>query len=180
VHHVPRTFGRSSRIAAVIAMAALTLVAPGSLAQGEATPVSEAQAGDGPHPAHIHSGTCDTLGDVVVPLTDVAAQAPGAGTVGPATAHTVKTSRTVVDMPLQEIIDGGHAINVHESAEAIDVYIACGDIGGTLETDEDGRTHLIIGLGELNDSGHTGIVWLGDDGEETEVVISLIEPDEMQ
>jgi hypothetical protein len=47
-------------------------------------------------------------------------------------------------------------------------------------TDEDGRTHLIIGLGELNDSGHTGIVWLGDDGEETEVVISLIEPDEMQ
>ena len=41
-------------------------------------------------------------------------------------------------MPLQEIIDGGHAINIHESAEAIDVYIACGDIGGTPETDEDG------------------------------------------
>jgi hypothetical protein len=177
MYYVPRALGRSSRVAAVIALAALTLVVPGGLAQ---TPVSEAQLGDGPHPAHIHSGTCDTLGDVVVPLTDVAAQAPGAETVGPETAHAVKTSRTVVDMPLQEIIDGGHAINVHESAEAIDVYIACGDIGGTLVTDEDGRTHLIIGLGELNDSGHTGIAWLGDDGEETEVVISLIEPDEMQ
>jgi hypothetical protein len=175
VHHVPRTFGRSSRIAAVTALAALTLLVPGSVAQ---TPVADTEAEA--HPAHIHSGTCDTLGDVVVPLTDVAAQAPGAETVGPATAHAVKTSRTVVDMPLQEIIDGGHAINVHESAEAIDVYIACGDIGGTLETDEDGRTHLIIGLGELNDSGHTGIAWLGDDGEETEVVVSLIEPDEMQ
>src|SRR5215207_2812049 len=126
---------RPSHIAAVTALAALALLVPAGLAQ---TPVSEAQLGDGPHPAHIHSGTCDTLGDVVVPLTDVAAQDPGGETVGPATAHAVKTSRTVVDMPLQEIIDGGHAINVHESAEAIDVYITCGDIGGTLETDEDG------------------------------------------
>jgi hypothetical protein len=89
---------------------------------------------------------------------------------------------TVVDMPLQEIIDGGHAINVHESAEAIDVYIACGDIGGVLipDDDEEGRMHLIIGLGELNDSGHTGTVWLGSDGEQTQVVINLVEPDEMQ
>jgi hypothetical protein len=173
VHHVPRTFGRSSRIAAVTALAALTLLVPGSVAQ---TPVADTEAEA--HPAHIHSGTCDTLGDVVVPLTDVTH--PAGEQVGAESAHAVKTSRTVVDMPLQEIIDGGHAINVHESAEAIDVYIACGDIGGTLETDEDGRTHLLIGLGELNDSGHTGTVWLGDDGEETEVVITLIEPDEMQ
>lgn len=132
------------------------------------------------HPAHIHSGTCDTLGDVVVPLSDVADPGAGGERVGPATAHAVKTSRTVVDMPPQEIIDGGHALNVHQSAEAIDVYIACGDIGGALTTDEDGRTHLIIGLGELNDSGHTRAVWLGEDGDETEVVVTLIEPDEMQ
>jgi hypothetical protein len=82
-------------------------------------------------------------------------------------------------MPLQEIIDGGHAINVHESAEAIDVYIACGDIGGAVTTDEGGRTELIIGLGELNDSGHHGVAWLGADGEQTEVVVILVEPDEM-
>jgi hypothetical protein len=174
MHLVPRSFGRSSRVAAVTALAALTLLVPGSVAQ---TPVADTEAEA--HPAHIHSGTCDTLGDVVVPLTDVAAEAPGAETVGPASAHAVKTSRTVVDMPLQEIIDGGHAINVHESAEAIDVYIACGDIGGAVTTDEGGRTELIIGLGELNDSGHHGVAWLGADGEQTEVVIALVEPDEM-
>jgi hypothetical protein len=165
--------GRSSRIAAVTALAALTLLVPSSVAQ---TPVAD--PAEEAHPAHIHSGTCDQLGDVVVPLTDVTTAA--GEHVGAESAHGVKTSISVVDMPLQEIIDGGHAINVHESAEAIDVYIACGDIGGTLVTDEDGRTHLLIGLGELNDSGHTGTAWLGDDGEQTEVAITLIEPDEMQ
>jgi hypothetical protein len=177
MHPVALGLGRSSRIAAVIALAALTMLVPAGLAQ---TPVSEAQLGDGPHPAHIHTGTCDTLGDVVIPLTDLMAPGAGGEQVGPATAHAVKSSVTVVDMPLQEIIDGEHAINVHLSAEEIDVYIACGDIGGTLETDEDGRTYLFMGLAEQNDSGHTGIAWLGDDGEETEVVITLIEPDEMQ
>jgi hypothetical protein len=82
-------------------------------------------------------------------------------------------------MSLDEIIAGSHAINVHLSAEEMDVYIACGDIGGELVVDDDGRTHLQIGLGELNDSGHTGIAWLGSDGDQTEVVINLIEPDEM-
>ena len=33
-----------------------------------------------PHPAHIHSGTCAELGDVVYPLTDVSAEASTAGT----------------------------------------------------------------------------------------------------
>ncbi len=30
-----------------------------------------AQNDDTPHPAHVHGGTCDTLGDVVAPLVDV-------------------------------------------------------------------------------------------------------------
>ena len=179
MHPVALGLGRSSRVAAVIAFAALTLVAPSSLAQGEATPVSEAQAADGPHPAHIHTGTCDTLGDVVVPLTDVMAT-DETTREGPESAHPVTVSETMVDMPLQEIIDGGHAINVHLSAEEIDTYIACGDIGGAVVTDEGGRTELIIGLGELNDSGHQGVAWLGADGEQTEVVVILVEPDEMQ
>ena len=179
MHRLPLPFGRSLRLPGAIAITALTLFVPVSLAQ---TPVSEAQFDDGPHPAHIHSGTCDTLGDVVFPLSDVADPAAGGERVGPATAHAVKTSRTVVDMPLQEIIDGGHAINVHMSADEIDVYIACGDIGGALipDEDEEGRMHLIIGLAEQNDSGHTGTAWLGSDGEQTEVVVNLIEPDEMQ
>ena len=177
MNRVPLAVGRSLWIGAVTTFAALSMLVPVSLAQ---TPESEAGAGDGPHPAHIHTGTCDEIGDVVAPLTDVADPTEGAERVGAESAHAVKTSMTTVDMPLQEIIDGGHAINVHESAEAIDVYIACGDIGGALVTDDDGRTHLLIGLGELNDSGHMGIAWLGEDGDQTEVAVTLIEPDEMQ
>jgi hypothetical protein len=170
---IGRSFGRSVRLGSVAALAALTLLTPGLAAQDEEVEV---------HPAHIHSGTCADLGDVVAPLNDVTYIGGDSERTGPASAIPVKGSVTVVDMPLQEIIDGGHAINVHESAEAIDVYIACGDIGGVLipDEDEEGRMHLIIGLGELNDSGHTGTAWLGSDGEQTQVVVNLIEPDEMQ
>ncbi len=167
-------FGRSRRVGAVIALAALTLLAPASFAQ---TP----QADEAPHPVHIHSGTCAELGDVVVPLADVAAPAEEK-LEGPATAHEVKVSQTIVDMPLQEIIDGGHAVNAHLSAEEIDVYIACGDVGGEVITDPSGRTELFFGLNEANDSGHTGVVRMGvgDDPNTTEVAVMLIEPEEMQ
>ena len=126
MHHVPRTFGRSSRVAAVIALAALTLVVPGGLAQ---TPVADTAAEA--HPAHIHSGTCDQLGDVVYPLADV--RDPDRRGDGCGGGHAVKVSEVNhVDAPLQEIIDGGHAINVHLSAEEIGTYIACGNIGGVV------------------------------------------------
>lgn len=166
-------FSRSLRLGVVLAFAALTMFVPGSVAQ---TP--EAEGGmEGPHPVHIHSGTCAELGDVVVPLTDVASL-EGEGS-GPATGHVVKVSETTVDMPLQEIVDGGHAINVHKSAEEIDVYIACGNLGGVVGTNEDGRERLIIALAEQNESGHHGFVWLGGEGEQTEVVVVLVEPEEM-
>lgn len=159
--------GRSTRLGAVIAFAALTVLVR----------IGVAQTAEGPHPAHIHSGACAELGEVVAPLTDVAVTEGDAS--GAATAHAVKTSHTVVDMPLQEIIDGGHAINIHKSADEIDDYIACGDIGGVV-TEEGGRQHLIVGLGPLNDSGHSGVAWLGSDGDKTEVSVSLVEPDDMQ
>jgi plastocyanin len=163
-----RSFARSTRIGSVVALAALALLSPGLAAQDDEAEV---------HPAHIHSGTCAELGDVVVPLTDVAHVAGDAETSGAASAIPVKGSVTVVDMPLQEIIDGGHAINIHLSAEEIDTYIACGDIGGAVTTDEgEEESELIIGLGELNDSGHTGIAWLGAEGEQTRVAVYLVEP----
>jgi hypothetical protein len=178
MHLVPRTLGRSSRLAALTALTALTMLVPASLAQ---TPVTEVDTAQEAHPAHIHSGTCDQLGDVVIPLQDVAVPA-GATHEGPETAHDVKISQTHVDMPLQGIIDGGHAINVHLSAEEIDTYIACGDIGGYVITDPAGRIELFVGLRELNDSGHTGVARLGigEDPNQTEVSILLVEPDEMQ
>ena len=175
----PLALVRSPRILGVAALAALALLAPAGLAQ-EATPLGGTAAGDGPHPAHIHSGTCDELGDVVFPLADVASLT--GEEMGAAGAHPVKVSEVNnVDVPLQEILDGGHAINVHLSAEEIGEYIACGNIGGTVHERENGEgMEITIALAELNGSGHVGIAWLGDDGEGgTNVTVSLIEPGEM-
>jgi plastocyanin len=163
---------RSTHVAAITALAALSLLVPTGSAQ---TPVAETAGAT--HPVHIHAGTCAELGEVVFPLVDLAA--PAGEHTGPDSAVPVTLSENIVDAPLQEIIDGGHAINVHLSAEEIGTYIACGDIGGVVTTDEGGRTSLVIGLGELNDSGHHGVAWLGDAGEQTEVSVILIEPEEM-
>ena len=159
--------GRTLRLGSVAALAALTLLTPALAAQDD-------QADS--HPAHIHSGSCANLGDVVLPLTDVTPIGDESKRTGATTAIPVESSLSVVDMPLQDIIDGEYAINVHLSADEIDTYIACGDIGGVVTTDE-GETEpeLIIGLGELNGSGYSGIAWLGADGDQTRVAIDLTE-----
>lgn len=164
-------FRRSTNLAAVAALAALTLLVPAGHAQ---TPVAE--TGGAVHPVHIHAGTCAELGEVVFPLKDLTG--PSGEFTGPASAVPVTLSENIVDTPLQEIIDGGHAINVHLSADEIDTYIACGDIGGVITTDEGGRQEMMIGLAEQNNSGYAGTVWLGPsaDGSQTEVSVILIEP----
>ena len=128
------------------------------------TPVSAQDAGDGPHPAHIHVGVCPEPGDIVAPLTDVMAGTEASE--GLATAIAVEVSNTTVDMALPDILAAEHSINVHESADAIDVYIACGDLGGPVML----GTDLAIGLAELNESGHAGVAWLHDNGDGTTTV----------
>lgn len=164
--------GRSVSFGSVVALAALSLLSPALAAQDDDAEV---------HPAHIHAGTCAELGDVVVPLTDITVFGDDAERTGAASSIPVENNLTIVEMPLQEIIDGGHAINVHLSAEDIGTYIACGDIGGVVTPDEgEEDSELIIGLGELNESGHTGIAWLGAAGDTTRVQVSLIESGAME
>jgi plastocyanin len=127
------------------------------------------EAEDAPHPAHIHSGTCDNLGDIVAPLSDVTELTAGE-VFGAPTAVLVKESETDVALPLGDILSAPHAINVHESAEAIQNYIACGDIGGRV-IDGD----LTIGLRELNDSGHHGVAVLAGADDGTAVKVYLAE-----
>ena len=161
-------FGRSIRLGSVAALTALALLTPGLAAQDDEAEV---------HPAHIHNGSCADLGDVVYPLTDITLIGGAAERTGAASAIPVDGSTTVVDTPLQDLIDGDFAINVHKSADEINIYIACGDIGGAVTTDEGEQDpELIIGLGELNDSGYTGIAWLGADGDQTRVAVYLVEP----
>jgi len=162
------SFGRPIRLGSVAALTALALLTPGLAAQDDAAES---------HPAHIHGGSCADLGDVVYPLTNITPIGGDTERTGAASAIPVEGSTTVVDTPLQDLVDGDYAINVHLSADKIGTYIACGDIGGAVTTDE-GETdpELIIGLGELNNSGYTGVAWLGADGDQTRVAVYLAEP----
>ena len=186
-----RSLRQSARALTVLTAGLLLAVgivaAPGS-ASAQATTMT-------PHPAHIHSGSCAELGDVVYPLTDVGAEmaamgmpgtpmsgdmmaTPAMGDMGTAMAGggaiPVEMSTTVVQTTLADISTGDFAINVHESAENIGNYIACGDLGtaGAM-----GGSDLVIGLGELNDSGYSGIATLHDNGDgSTTVTIYLMSP----
>ena len=72
-----------------------------------ATPVAPRQ------PAHIHKGSCEKLDPTpTYGLNDVRAG----------------TSTTTVDVKLDDLINETVVINVHESAENIERYVACGII----------------------------------------------------
>jgi hypothetical protein len=135
----------------------------------DATP---AVAGTAAHPVHIHTGNCEELGEVVAPLTDLTT--PEGDRVGQRNrAAQGATSYTNVPLTLDAILAADHAINAHLSADQIDVYIACGEIGGVVAPDGS----LTIGLGEQSDSGYTGIAYLapGADGASTDVTVFLAE-----
>jgi hypothetical protein len=67
----------------------------------------------GPHPAHVHEGTCASLDPAPRwPLEDV----------------VNGKSETTIDVDLRDLIGSEYAVNVHESAENADVYVACADV----------------------------------------------------
>lgn len=138
------------------------------------------------HPAHIHSGTCEELGDVVFPLNELqaasqvatpeaslGADAASTPEASPAVRldNTVAQSATMVEASLDDILAAEHAINVHESPENIQNYIACGAVTGS---PTDGQ--LTIELRELNGSGFVGEAMLTDNGDGTTTVHVSIFP----
>lgn len=180
---------------------ALTVVASGLvLALGLLLVPGQARAQDmaaAAHPAHIHSGSCAELGDVVHPLMDVTADtgtpvaspvaemdhdmgtpeasnamaSPAADSFG----TDITTSETIVTAPLADLAAGGYAINVHESAENIGNYIACGDIAAAAADSGD----VSIALATLNDSGYMGTATLHDNGDDTTTVTITLMQREM-
>ena len=125
---------RRSLIAIPLALILITAMSVG-YAQHIASAQDDSNAS---HPGHIHTGTCETPGDIVFPLSNVSAEAlvdgspsAGAAPVGAASAIQPKASQTNVQAALTDIVEGGHTIVVHESDEAIQNYIACGDIGAS-------------------------------------------------
>ena len=168
---------------ALLLTAGFALAPSMSIAQ-DATP--SMMQGTHQHPAHIHTGTCETLGDVVFPLNDLTAPdmmgTPMAGmdatpmmgmTSTPMAGmdQVVARSITSVEASLEDILAAEHAINVHLSAEEIEVYIACGDITGTADGGQ-----LQIELQERNESGFQGIAILMDAGDGTTTVDAMLMP----
>jgi hypothetical protein len=191
---------RRKRVFAVPALVSGLVLALGLILAPAQVQAQDAAAA---HPAHIHSGTCAELGDVVHPLTDVSPDAgtpvasddmgtpasgemeghdmgspaadsamssPAAGAFGVAVAM----SETIVQAPLADLTAGGYAINVHESAENIGNYIACGDITAAADGGD-----VTVELATLNDSGYMGTATLHDNGDDTTTVSITLMQDEM-
>lgn len=67
----------------------------------------------GPHPAHIHRGSCADLDpNPAFPLEDV----------------VDGRSKTTVEVDVADLTADEYAINVHESPENVATYVACGDV----------------------------------------------------
>lgn len=132
------------------------------------------------HPAHIHSGTCQELGDVVYPLNDLQAaqQVPESAATpspeaSPAADDLAAQSNSEVEASLDDLLAEEHAINVHQSEDEIGTYIACGDLTGEPTDGE-----LTIELQELNNSGYVGEATLTESDEGTIIVhVSLFPSD---
>ena len=131
-------------------------------------------------PAHIHGGSCSTLGEVEFPLNPVGAGAmTGSGMkgitsmplgvqVGSPLATPMEVGRITLDVPLSEIVAGERALNVQISEFEYGNYIACGNVPSVrgLET-------LAFGLAERNGSGFAGMAILQANGTMTEVAVYL-------
>ncbi len=107
----------------------------------------KAGAAGAAQPAHIHAGACPVPGDVKYPLKDV----------------VDGKSTTTLDVPLAQLLTGGFAINVHQSAADIGKYVACGGIPqGSVVTMNDGR-----------DASQPGTAVLLSNGTKTDVYVFI-------
>ena len=70
-------------------------------------------SGAGPHPAHVHPGSCADL--------DPAPKWPLNNVVD-------GKSKTTIDADLSELTAQEYAVNVHDSPENADLYVACADV----------------------------------------------------
>lgn len=174
----------------IIAAGLLLIMGMGAGVAAQGTPAAEGSTEDStPRPAHIHFGTCDELGDVAFPLEDVAdVIIAGSPVPSPVIENTddpeivqgerVIESVTEVEANWDTLLgeNATYAINVHESAENIGVYIACGDITGEPQDDR-----LEIELSELNGSGWQGGAVLQQTGDNTiTVTVTLRDMGDLQ
>jgi hypothetical protein len=168
----------SVSVALLIIVAMLALGTTSAQAQ-DATPSAAVES---PHPVHIYSGTCDALGDVVNPLTDITtytvtnsfsfgpAATPEPGSMASPLPGVIVTQETPVlfsvthiDANLADLVGGGYAINAHESAENIQKYITCGNIPQCTVAACSAVAGVVVELAPQNDSGYFGVARIDAD-----------------
>jgi plastocyanin len=99
------------------------------------------------HPAHIHNGDCSAPGDVVAPLTNL---------VNSEDQEYLSQSASHIDLEVADMLATPHSLVVHLSDDEIGTYLACGNVTGT----PDANGTLVVGLGQLGDSGKEGVALL--------------------
>ena len=70
----------------------------------------------GGHIAHLHLGTCDDLSDE--------------GTIDLSNVDSTGLSETTVDVPFTDLLEGGYAVNVHQSETDYETWLVCGEFSG--------------------------------------------------
>ena len=141
----------------------------------------------GGHPAHIHVGTCQELDpNPLVPLNNVTTVLVGddndelpasediRGAIGaPQVEYSLSDGDEVeLEGGFDALLETSHAINIHESVENIQTYIACGTIGGVVTDDV-----VMVALYPQNDSGYNSVARISKDGDnDLDVEIFLAPP----
>jgi hypothetical protein len=186
---------RTSFLTALLVVVALLAFGTMSALAQDATPTGGAEPA---HPVHIHSGTCDALGDVVVPLNDIVTynitnsfsfgpaatpEADSMATPLPSVSVTETTpvlvSVTHIDANVADFVTGGFAINAHESAENIQNYIACGNIPACTSPACAAVSGVSIVLAPQNDSGYFGAARIDADPDGGAIVAIYLFQSEM-
>ncbi len=134
-----------NRTVAVAALALLSLLLP--------VPAVMAQQAEVDRPAELRTGSCSSLGDLVMPLAHLVVSL--GDPQGQASATPVEQSATVVPYTVTNLLAADHVVTVLKSPEQPEVMVACGVVGGTRNPDGT----LAIGMLGVNDSGLSGIAY---------------------
>ena len=163
-----------------------TISGPGASVPGT-TPVAVSQtpepAGVGgliqpgaPLPARIYTGRCGGLSAQpafqLIDVGSVEGTEQGETPAGALTAIPAEFSTTVVNTTLDDLLAAEHAVDIRVDDADPATSIACGDIGGPIESGADGE-ELAVGLQERGNSAYSGIAFLQGQGDRTLVRVFL-------
>jgi hypothetical protein len=129
-----------------------------------------------PLPARIYAGRCGALGAQpafqLIDVGSVEGTEQGETPAGALTAIPAEFSTTVVNTTLDDLLAAEHAVDIRVDDADPATSIACGDVGGPVETGADGQ-ELAVGLQERGNSAYSGIAFLQGQGDRTLVRVFL-------